>query len=367
MAVQDQLKGMNFKQEKPKTPVWKGPGIDGITYSLLSRFLVCRERFRLHVMEGLQPQPTFNHKLEYGNMWHAAEEGAHLGKYPIEALDRYCLKLLDRFPYARNEILHWCRVCKIQFPIYQSYWGVSSSILDAKTDSSPEEVFSIRYHLDSSTSVLLRGKFDAVIKVREQDGTEVLWLKENKCKGQIKDHQIQRQLTFDLQTMLYLTALQTREESKPPWDRLPIRGVIYNVIRRPLSGGKGTIVRHKPTKSNPQGESEESFYNRVGQYIQDEPGEYFKRWQVAVSKEDIDRFRKECLDPILRQLIYWYRHISMARKTNESLFGGLHWRHPFGVYNVLDEGGSSDLDEYLISGGEAGLIRTDNLFPELEG
>jgi hypothetical protein len=42
-----------------------------------------------------------------------------------------------------------------------------------------------------------------------------------------------------------------------------------------------------------------------------------------------------------------------------------HWQHPFGVYNVLDEGGSSDLDNYLESGTEIGLARTTNLYPEL--
>ncbi len=36
-----------------------------------------------------------------------------------------------------------------------------------------------------------------------------------------------------------------------------------------------------------------------------------------------------------------------------------------GISNVLDEGGSSDLDEYLLTGSEAGLERTNNLFPEL--
>lgn len=34
-------------------------------------------------------------------------------------------------------------------------------------------------------------------------------------------------------------------------------------------------------------------------------------------------------------------------------------------YNVLDEGGSSDMDAMLESGSEVGLQRTENLFPEL--
>jgi hypothetical protein len=43
----------------------------------------------------------------------------------------------------------------------------------------------------------------------------------------------------------------------------------------------------------------------------------------------------------------------------------LHYRHPFGSVNWLDEGGASDLDEYLATGSEAGLQRIDDLFPEL--
>jgi hypothetical protein len=46
--------------------------------------------------------------------------------------------------------------------------------------------------------------------------------------------------------------------------------------------------------------------------------------------------------------------------------GPVHWRHPFGVYDALNEGGSSDLDEYLETGSTVGLERASTLFPELE-
>ncbi len=35
-----------------REPVWKGPEVDGVTQSLLSRYLTCKERFRLLVIEG---------------------------------------------------------------------------------------------------------------------------------------------------------------------------------------------------------------------------------------------------------------------------------------------------------------------------
>jgi hypothetical protein len=44
----------------------------------------------------------------------------------------------------------------------------------------------------------------------------------------------------------------------------------------------------------------------------------------------------------------------------------IHWRHPFGVYDALNEGGSSDLDEYLETGSTVGLEKASTLFPELE-
>ncbi len=43
------LKEAGMKPPKKRTEShWKGPHIDGISFSALSTFIVCRERFRLH-------------------------------------------------------------------------------------------------------------------------------------------------------------------------------------------------------------------------------------------------------------------------------------------------------------------------------
>jgi hypothetical protein len=52
--------------------------------------------------------------------------------------------------------------------------------------------------------------------------------------------------------------------------------------------------------------------------------------------------------------------------SGKAACGGIHWRTPYGFYNVLAEGGSTELDEYLASGSELGLERTSKLFRELE-
>jgi hypothetical protein len=167
---------------------------------------------------------------------------------------------------------------------------------------------------------------------------------------------------------MYVMALRTGDAGLPrsAWEH-PIKGVRYNVIRRPLSGGKGNIVRHKPTKSNPQGESKEHFYGRVATYIEEDLGSYFMRWTVGVTPQDVEKFRRTCLDPILEQLCDWWGWIGVLRHDPFDVAGsgGVHHITPYGVHNSLLDGGSTDLDSYLETGSTVGLERVEDLFPEL--
>lgn len=147
-----------------------------------------------------------------------------------------------------------------------------------------------------------------------------------------------------------------------------IKGVRFNVVRRPLSGGKGSIVRHKPTKSNPAGESKEEYYARLGGLISADPDYYFMRWTAAVTTTDVERFRRRFLDPVLEELCRWYEAVETC-PDSRTLFdwgAGVHFQFPFGVPNYLMDGGHSDLDEYVNSGSTVGLRRVETLFNELQ-
>lgn len=359
--IAKEARGRKLSAAKRTEPLWKGPEQDGISYSLLSRFLVCRERFRLLVVEGLQPVERFYPPIDYGNMWHVCEEQLALNDKPgianvkgfFEPLTNYCVALAKRYPYDQDAINHWYGLCQVQFPLYVDWWRKHPDVT-GRTPLLQEQSFAVPYQLPSGRVIKLRGKWDSVDLIAGKD----VYIQENKTKSHIDAGKLSRQLTFDLQTMIYVVALKpVRLLNKTHGAVQPLKGVRYNVIKR---------SQHK---------SVGSFTEKITEDIAAGRGrEWFDRWKVDVSEADIARFCRECLDPILENLCDWWVWVSethahnpfdLSGRVNDTWAYGQHWRHPFGVYNVLDEGGSSELDEYLATGSEVGLQRTNNLFPEL--
>jgi hypothetical protein len=320
--------------------------------------------------------------MEYGQMWHVCEEA--LASEPKgnwqQWLTNYAKELCQKYRTQQEQIQHWYNVCKVQFPFYVDYWAKHLDVKQ-RTPLLQEQVFDVPYLLPSGRTVRLRGKWDSVDLIGKGK-TAGIYLQENKTKGDIKEEQLKRQLAsgFDLQTMLYLVALEEWRKHCATGPRLhetmdkvescSLLGVCYNVVRRPLSGGKGSISQRKPTKSSPNGETAEEFYNRLEGIIAADPDYFFMRWKVEVSSQDIERFKRECLDPVLEQLCQWWEWVSRPLcKGGTDQFDeedGIHFRFPYGVYNVLAEGGSGETDEYLDTGSMLGLVRVDRLFEELD-
>jgi hypothetical protein len=380
MPTAKRKKGLPLPDRVPvrKGPVWEGPDgagpNGGVTYSLLCRFLTCPERFRLLVVDGLRPAERFVAPLEYGSMWHVCEEYHASG--PAEAweyeLERYAQGLMQKYPMQRPEVADWYEKCRALFPVYVEYWSQHDDVRN-RTPLLSEQSFDVPYRLPSGRTVRLRGKWDSVDardKVRP-----ALVNQENKTKSGIDRTAITRQLTFDLQTMIYVVALDTLRHTPPTyapenqwwapvWHRrlLPLE-VRYNVVRRSAhKGGRGVSAAESMLKKYREDAAE------------GREGEWFARWNVEVSPADVARFRARCLDPLLERLCNWWRWITVARKGEDPFSAGyygddtpvaLHYQHPFGVRNILDEGGATDLDECVLTGSTVGLNRTTNLFPEL--
>lgn len=395
------------RQHTNDYPLWAGPcgagPLGGITQSMIVRFLSCRERFRLKYVLGLEPHDRWNHRLGYGNMWHLCEEVFAADRRGLcgewqEKLAEHTSKQNAAHPLQQAEIMKWYQVCCVQFPEYVAHWQYHPDV-QSRLPLMQEQVFDVPYELPSGRVVRLRGKFDSVDLI-----DDAVYLQENKSKGDIDKVQVERQLRFDLQTMMYLIALKSPQCTSTIMDRLrehgqtapvTVNGVRYNVVRRPLSGGKGNIKQGEGTKgakcskckmdpakmpSCPKcggagrtgakpAETAEEFFARVRDVIKAEPDYWFFRVRSEVSARDYQVFKDTCLTPLLETLCDWYDYLCVNDPREPHGYctaAGLHYRTPFGVYSALEEGGSTEYDAFLATGSEVGLRRTEQLFTELQ-
>ncbi|HEV2172821.1 MAG TPA: PD-(D/E)XK nuclease family protein, partial [Nitrospira sp.] len=350
--------------------LWRGPRLDGITYSLLCKFLQCPERFRLQVVEGLREPHEWNYHIEYGNLFHAAEE-ARLGGKPWQpALSAYYTRLRAKYPANERDITRWYLLCKMQFPLYVQHWQKHETEVGCRSIYE-EKPFRMEYKLSAppygggdDIRVILRGKLDSAYEKQNW-----IWLKENKTKGEIDPEGISTTVDQNLQTMMYHIALRhllTDPNENTILDRKQnikvrtypierIAGTVYNVIRRPLSDRNAPRQKKK--------ESDTVFIGRVGESIAAEPHKHFYRWIVPVSDRHIRRFQVETFDPLLRRLVAWWDAFNGDPFSPEK--NPYHFRYPFGAYHALERGYRGDFFKLLTTGSKAGLERTENLFPEL--
>lgn len=364
------------KLSKPKSQVclWKGPYDDGITCSLLSKFLVCRERFRLRVVEGLK-EDKYDSTMEFGSMWHAAEEAHSAHKPWGPAVDRYYKDLLGRYPADIEDLTKWYRVCNTQFPLYIDYWKKHSTEVQRKPIAEEFE-FRVPYQLPSGRVVYLRGKVDALFQEANS-----IYIQENKTKGRIEEEGLEKSIALNLQSMFYHTVLRLGwkdvKSDKPgtqimtndlgvstitvPWTKVrpKIVGTLYNVVRRPL----GQFQKHciRPRK----GEADGSFYRRLSSTIRDNSDYFFYRWKCLLTDNDMKDFQTCIFNPILEQLMDWWEWIKIDPFHPWRAGNTVHWQHPYGVYNPLGLGFSGDYFDYFHTGKKTGLIKSENLFPEL--
>lgn len=371
MTLSEKLKASKAKLPSSiNSPVWKGPSVEGMTQSLVNLKLACNERFRLKTIEGLSSPSKFEARMEYGSMWHVCEECHAANRDYNGDLLSYCKELAGKFPFQQEEILKWYKVCLVQFPIYVEYWKNEQDVV-TRTPLFQEEEFAIQYKLPSGRYAILRGKFDSVDIIEKG-----IYLQENKTKADIDDRKIQTQLLFDLQTMYYLVALHTAKASGDTRLQKPILGIRYNNIKRPLSGGAGSIRQHKATSKKPA-ETSEDFYVRLGGIIKENAPTYFSRWRAEVDLRTIAAFKDQFLNPFLENTLDDYKWWSRCKRLNESPFNYKdrekvfpyhrlrHYRTPYGIYNPITEGTQSDLDYYLDTGSTVGLEIIEDLFPEL--
>lgn len=354
MSIIKKPKGKVKTTHTAKEPIWKGPMVDGITQSLIGKWLICRERCRILVVDGLAVNEGFRVAIEYGQMWHLAEEYHNDGKDWRKAVGEYRKKLCQLYRGQQKDVIHWYNVLMVQFPIYLEYWKNHPD--EDKKPIVQEYVFRVPYKLKQSGRIVyLMGKFDGVDLINKK-----VYLQENKTKSDVSEQKHNTHLNFDMQVMIYSLALKLLcKEHK--WG--VYGGIRYNVVKRPLSGGKGSIRPHKEKRTKntyKPAETMEQFYARLEDVILEDQDNYFKRWNVYFSASDFRDFEASFLQPVLEQICDWYLEVTGQKE------GYSNYRLPYGLYNPLMDGRYNDIENYLQTGSTVGLRQVETMFPELQ-
>lgn len=340
----------------PTTLQYKGwtPMKDGVSQSLLQKFVVDTDRFHKAVVEGLRPVDR-KEAMEFGTIFHKLIElGAKMGpSYTRSKLMKVMGAYMKKY-YPSNESALLCKIAIAQFHIYREWESTKEKykyiaqepIFNEKFELPPahfEPNDTIRIKIPSGITIPLRGRIDEII---ERNG---MWIQENKTKSKIDISFIQDTLHENIQVMFYAICAELK------YGR-PCKGVIYNVIR-------------KPGQRQRQNESDKDFIQRITDEIKENPAYYFYRLGYEFPPGTLAKWKKEVLIPLLYRVYIWWKSIEknplnpwMDENGNVNPF---HGRKPFGIYDSMSTG-KGDFYDLIVYGRKTGLIKVIEQFPELQ-
>lgn len=340
---------------------------DGVTYSSMSKFLNCRERFRLSQVEGWTSN-NVSVPLEFGNLFHLYSE-AQSHRFSEKEMLKIGMKYADKRLQNADvdtiaDMQRLVAVSYVTFDEYVKHWSKHPSmqhggldLYEEKFDWVGKEVqFDERHQVPvllSSREVRCRGKIDGVFRLNKKNPS--LWVMENKTKGDIDVDGIRGGLSKDLQTGFYMFNVWKK------FGRMP-DGVLYNVIRR-------TGLRPRVSETASQ------FADRVRDDIQNRPEWYFMRWKVEITKQDMEDFQTKMLNPILYQMIVWWDSIKknpfvphLLHDDDGNPIGPNphHYERPFGCYDSAMHSQRGDFFEIIANNNFYQFHQRKHAFMELD-
>lgn len=314
---------------------------DGISQSLLNRFMGCRERFRLYAVEGLREFGTKT-AMDFGSAFHDLLEIAskHPHKTPEAVITHYRRSKKSKRVSLQDKDMLLC------FLLFERYCWFFSETTYRYLDQ--EAVFRVPYKIRGYRSVDLRGRFDGIIQ--RDDGS--IWIEEHKTKGQVNTDQLDATIPYNLQTMLYAVAAEKHYKR-------PVSGIVYNVIRVPgQKQGKNETVME--------------LLERIDEEIIKNPKYYFYRWQLPIDRAHMDRWKRMTFDPLIISVIQWWESVKndpfspweIENDQGEAVPNPHHWQRPFGVYDSLTNG-VGDYFNLLTRNVSVGITKDNKPFQEL--
>lgn len=253
---------------------------DGVTQSLLSDWVGCRQRCR-YSLDGWRA-PSSKEGLEFGSLFHWMLEQAYTlvrsreirsVRAAIDAFEPLLKRYMGRYEQRRNESSLAPQTMELLAAQAEGVWA--GYCMMWKHDFTKRKWISLESKFDVQFMDMfrLRGMRDGLF----QNGKD-LWLLETKTKSRWDPNELAMTLGFDFQNLYYLTAttLELEAAGKPS----KIDGVLYNVIRRP---------QIKPDKDN----NLAAYVKRIKEDVQVRPDFYFSRSENTYLQRDQRAFRDE--------------------------------------------------------------------------
>jgi len=335
-----------FRGEQPS--LWS-PYRDGISQSMVAKFLQCREQTRLHFVEGWTSRRE-SMPIQFGTCVHWVLSEAYGKKQKTSPSMTWVKKKLVEYTEVwkrelqrmattqeNEEHVETLNMAEIVLSAYFQRWDgdfigayrVGNTTVRPHEWIGLEQKFNLPY-VYNGREVFLRGMRDGVFRTVNNK----TWLLETKTKGVIDEAGIEDTLFFDFQVLLYLLTLYRANPKDVP------RGVVYNVIRRPgLRLGKT--------------ESWTDFLARVSKDVNDpkRSDHYFIRFQLEISKKELLDWEENTLKPTIEDICKWFDGESPHYMNSSAL---------------LAKYGRCDMFEPIVRNNFSGHFQRGSAFNELD-
>jgi hypothetical protein len=323
------------------------PTRDGVTFSLLSTFLTCREKARLFLKGYSGAYSSF--AQVFGTVVHRVLQRAYhefhtrqIKRVPDAAYVNRVLDDLQRVWVQENLSPHPKAVevfeevlakASALLPSYFVYWAKDD--FSIKRWLEIEEIFRLPWTVTTrkgvKLSTFLRGRIDAAYVLPASKFPTAPRLLETKTRTHVDESNLVDVMPHDRQPSTYLSALRKKTGKTP-------KTVLMNIIKKPQ-------LRQK------QKESWSQFAKRIETDVKSRPDFYFLRMEMSVDPQDINRSEEELNDLISDFLLWWAGESGHYKNSDAcvTVFG----RCPYlGVCSRNDY---------------HGLVKRDVVFRELEG
>lgn len=320
---------MNNRARKKERTSLKGfydLKVGGVSQSAMKTYMSCRREWVLSCC-GLERKGT-QVNTHFGTIVHEMLDLVYQRLHTIKQtkIKQFVTKSLEEYLQKnRDEIFINSDQSEIEkemaIIIVTEYFKFFKNDFENFSEITPEFEFAFPY----SEDVTLRGKVDGVLKLKNKD----IWQLEHKTKSKWNEETGLQALQFDFQNLTYSYVLDRTLPEK-------VKGVIYNVIRKPqLRRGKTETLLN--------------FRARLLVDVQTRADWYFNRYEIVYSIKDKREFQEQ-LSEILKE---------MKRFTEGDLFDIKNEAHCIFPYRCPFLG-------VCTSGDTTGLILKSKVHPELD-